>query len=139
MSPLDPDLESLVRQWIKKAESDFEAAQQLALKTDSHPAFREIVGFHCQQAVEKYIKAMLTYFQIEFPKTHEIEDLLILLGRAEPSASQALRATSWLTPFGAELRYPSDAPEMLPGGETKAVETARAARDVVLRLLNLKL
>ena len=26
---------------------------------------REIVGFHCQQTVEKYMKALLTFYQVE--------------------------------------------------------------------------
>jgi hypothetical protein len=30
MKPLDPDLESLLREWIEKAEADLEAAEQLA-------------------------------------------------------------------------------------------------------------
>lgn len=135
MKPLDPDLESLLQRWIKKADSDLEAAQRLAQDAD-RPGFREIVGFHCQQAVEKYIKALLTYHQIEFPKTHDIDDLLILVRRADHEASQALNETSYLTPYGAELRYPSDAAEMLPGGEAKAVEAARLARKVVLEALD---
>jgi predicted nucleotidyltransferase len=38
----------------------------------SSERFREIVAFHCQQAVEKFLKALLVRRQIEFPKTHDI-------------------------------------------------------------------
>src|ERR1035438_884518 len=68
MKPLDPDLESLLRGWIEKAEADLEAAEQLAPSVASSIRLREIVGFHCQQTVEKYLKVLLTYYQIEFPK-----------------------------------------------------------------------
>jgi len=51
---------------------------------------REIVGFHCQQAVEKYLKVLLTFYQIEFPKTHEIERLLALVSGANPNVADAL-------------------------------------------------
>jgi hypothetical protein len=51
MKPLDPDLESLLREWIEKAEADLEAAEQLAPSVASSIRLREIVGFHCQQAI----------------------------------------------------------------------------------------
>ena len=97
---------------------------------------REIVGFHCQQTVEKYLKALLTFYQIEFPKTHEIERLLALVSGANPEAADALSCAKWLGPFGVDIRYPGDAAEMLPGDEVKAIEIARFAKTVVLRVLD---
>jgi hypothetical protein len=38
MKPLDPDLESLLREWIEKAEADLEAPEQLA-KSGVHNVF----------------------------------------------------------------------------------------------------
>ena len=40
-----------------------------------------------------------------------------------------------LTPFGVEIRYPSDAAEMLPGDEVKAIEIARGVKKVVTGML----
>ncbi len=37
-----------------------------------------------------------------------------------------------LTPFGVEVRYPSDAPELLEGAEIEAVEIARRLKDVIM-------
>ena len=34
--------------------------------------FLSAVGFHCQQAAEKYVKAYLIWKQVDFPKTHNI-------------------------------------------------------------------
>src|SRR5207244_8356598 len=79
MKPLDPDAESLLREWIEKAEADLEAAGHLAPNAASNIRLREIVGFHCQQAVEKYLKALLTFYQVEFPKTHNIQRLMFLV------------------------------------------------------------
>jgi hypothetical protein len=81
MKPPDPDAESLLSEWIEKAEADLEAAAQLAPHVATSARLREVVGFHCQQAVEKFLKALLTYYQVEFPKTHDIERLLTLVGR----------------------------------------------------------
>jgi HEPN domain-containing protein len=35
-----------------------------------------LVCFHCQQAAEKYLKTLLIFHEVSFPKTH---DLLLLL------------------------------------------------------------
>ena len=52
IQPLDPDIESLLRQWIEKAEADLEVAQRIAGEAANNLRIRVIVGFHCQQAAE---------------------------------------------------------------------------------------
>jgi len=135
MKPVDPEIVSLLHEWIEKAGADLEAAEQLAPIVSDSARLREIVGFHCQQTVEKYLKALLTFYQIEFPKTHELERLLTLVGTANPEAADALRKTKWLGPFAVDVRYPGDAAEMLPGDEDRAIALALLARDVVRRIL----
>ena len=56
--------------------------------------------------------------------------------RANPEAADALGFAKWLGPFAVDLRYPGDAAEMLPGDEVRAVEIARFAKAVVLRVLD---
>jgi HEPN domain-containing protein len=136
MKPLDPDLESLLREWIEKAEADLEAAERLASDVASSARLREVVGFHCQQTVEKYLKVLLTFYQVEFPKTHEIKRLLALVSRANSEAADALSGAKWLGPFGVDVRYPGDAAEMLPGDEVRAIEIARLAKAVVRQILD---
>ena len=43
-------------QWVLKAEEDIEVARKLAAEAKPH---RDAVCFHCQQAAEKYLKALL--------------------------------------------------------------------------------
>ena len=78
MSPPEEEIRLLVAEWIKKAALDLKTAARLS--TDGE--FRDVVGFHAQQAAEKYLKALLTRHQVEFPKTHVIRRLLILPGRS---------------------------------------------------------
>lgn len=58
-----------VRQWREKAQSDWTAVEIL-LASERCPA--ETVCFHCQQFVEKLLKAFLTSHGIETPKTHDL-------------------------------------------------------------------
>jgi HEPN domain-containing protein len=132
MQPLDPEAESLLREWIEKADADLEVARRMAAETVDNLRIREIVGFHCQQAAEKYLKALLTWRQIEFPKTHDIKTLLQLAG--DPVAG-LLGSAKWLTPFGVGVRYPGDTAEMLPGDEGKAIEIASQVKQVIREIL----
>jgi HEPN domain-containing protein len=129
MKPPDAALRELVLQWLDKAAADFDAAEQLSTQGGR---FREIVAFHCQQAVEKFLKALLVRSQIEFPKTHDIAKLLDRVATVDASTAESLRDADGLTPFGVEARYPSDAPEILPGGEVEAIAMARVVRNAVM-------
>jgi HEPN domain-containing protein len=42
----------------------------------------EVIGFHCQQAAEKLLKASLSDLGIAFHKTHELGALMASLARA---------------------------------------------------------
>jgi HEPN domain-containing protein len=113
MKPPDAALHELVAQWLDKALVDFEAAEYLAGQSGR---FGGVVAFHCQQAAEKFLKAFLVRHQIEFPKTHDIARLLDRVATISPAIAESLRDADRLTPFGVEMRYPGDAPEILPGG-----------------------
>ena len=41
----------------------------------------DIVCYHCQQAVEKYLKGLLVLREVSFPKTHDLRILLELAGK----------------------------------------------------------
>jgi len=125
----DDALLSLVRQWIGKAEIDYQTAERLL--RDERP-IRESIAFHCQQAVEKYLKAVLVARQIEFPKTHSIAQLLDLIAGFAPDLAAALADTVPLTPFGVQIRYPGDFAELLPGQERSVFELARKTRQAIL-------
>lgn len=129
MRPPEEVLRDLVRQWIEKAELDYQAAAQLL---DAGDRLRQIVAFHCQQAVEKYLKAFLVRHQVEFPKTHNLRELLDLASTVAPDMARSLDRCVTLTPYGVDIRYPGDLPDVLPGQDTEALELAHLARETVL-------
>lgn len=91
---------------------------------------------HEIRLAEKYLKALLTRHQVEFPKTHELRRLLDLLSPVEPAIAGTLQDLKWLESFGVEIRYPADRPETLPGEEVRALQLARTARDAVMAVLD---
>jgi HEPN domain-containing protein len=125
-------LRDLVRQWFAKAELDYRAAERLV--KDPEP-LREIIAFHCQQAVEKYLKAFLVSRQIEFPKTHDLEELLELLAPVRPDVAAMLEGIEMLSPFGVKIRYPGDFPELLPGQEQIAFDLVNRTREAIMAQL----
>jgi HEPN domain-containing protein len=125
-------LRDLVRQWFAKAELDFRAAERLV--KDPEP-LREIIAFHCQQAAEKYLKALLVSRQIEFPKTHDLEELLELLAPVRPDVAAMLEGIEVLNPFGVKIRYPGDFPELLPGQEQTMFDVASRTREAIMAQL----
>jgi HEPN domain-containing protein len=125
-------LRDLVRQWFAKAELDYRAAERLV--RDPEP-LREIIAFHCQQAAEKYLKALLVSLQIEFPKTHDLEELLELLAPVRSDVAATLEGIEVLSPFGVKIRYPGDFPELLPGQEQTVFDLAHRTREVIMAQL----
>jgi HEPN domain-containing protein len=66
---------------LAKAENDLKtAAHTLKLGADCPT---DAVCFHAQQTVEKYLKALLVLRGIDFPKTHDIEELTGLVAPAD--------------------------------------------------------
>src|SRR5438128_11816218 len=61
------------KEWVRKAEDDYRTAEFLAL---SSQPLHDQRCFHCQQAAEKYLQALLEELGLSIEKTHELEDLL---------------------------------------------------------------
>ena len=129
MRPPEQVKQDLAKQWLSKADADVAVAELLF----SHgEAYHEPLAFHCQQAAEKYLKALLTWLQLEFPKTHDIGQLLDLLSPRAPDVADALQALTSLTPFGVAARYPGPIALISGARAAEALDLARTARKVVI-------
>jgi len=60
---------SIVAEWLTIAYDDYDSASYLFDNKRLKPL--EIICYHCQQAVEKSLKAFLCANNIEIPKTHD--------------------------------------------------------------------
>lgn len=95
-------MKAATRDWVQKAEHDFLAALDLGRRRKL--PLHDMVCFHCQQAVEKYLKARLEEAAIHFPKTHDLESLLHLSMPLVPLWAALFPATKRLKPFGVLIR-----------------------------------
>jgi HEPN domain-containing protein len=74
----------------------------------------EIIGFHCQQAAEKILKALLSDLGVRIRKTHEIGALMSVAAEAGCPLPEQFEDLDALTPFAAVYRYEDyDAPVSL--------------------------
>ena len=64
---------AVIREWLAKADRDLLAAAHMLTLKDECPT--DVVCFHAQQCVEKYVKALLVFLATPFPKTHNIREL----------------------------------------------------------------
>jgi len=126
---MNDDTGELVRQWKKKAQSDWTTVEIL-LSHEQCPA--EAVCFHCQQFVEKLLKALLSRHSIEAPKTHDLRRLIQLAESFVPDVSQFSDASDKLTVHGVETRYPGDSYPVSSEEMDEVVEISRAIGKVLL-------
>jgi len=99
--------------WIKFAHDDIYAAEAL-LKIDE--GLHNIVLFHCQQCLEKILKAFLEHHGLRVPKTHSLERLINDLPPAVRSASNPDEEfLNLIDDIYISARYPGDL-GLLPTG-----------------------
>src|SRR2546423_2219825 len=96
-------MKRMTREWIRKAEDDFRTAELLVAGRES---LHDQVCFHGQQSAEKYLKALLEERGLSVPKTHDLEDLLVLVLPHYAALSRYRRGLRFLTGFAVDPRYP---------------------------------
>ena len=67
-----------IKQWIIKRDHDLGTAKVTYLHI---PEYLDTVTFHCQQAVEKYLKAYLIFQSVRFKLSHNLIYLLDLISQ----------------------------------------------------------
>lgn len=65
----------------------------------------DIVGFHCQQAAEKLLKALAAACGLAYRRTHDLDELAYLLQEAGVTMPTGLEGIGDLTEYAVERRY----------------------------------
>ena len=127
MSPMDE-----VREWLTKAEKDLLSARILL---EHEPPVLETACFHCQQTVEKALKAFLVRKAVPFEKVHSLTYLLDLCEMQEPGFASLRDKAENLAPYAVEVRYPGEPMEISPEEAQEALATAETVWNFILNLI----
>jgi HEPN domain-containing protein len=118
--------EEILRDWIEKADHDLGTA----IVINQHiPDYSDTLAFHCQQAVEKYIKCLLGKYSIEFKRSHDLRYLLDLLDEVIPIDSEFYEKIMKLNAFSVEIRYPDIKIEVSQDDRDSAILIAKEFRE----------
>jgi HEPN domain-containing protein len=126
--------EVVAREWVEKAENDLTNAAHTLQLGRACPT--DTVCFHAQQCVEKYVKALLSYLGIDFPRIHHIADLVSLLPRGHRPRLTAAEEVR-LTDYASVVRYPGQYKRITLSEARSAVALARRVRKAVRKHLPL--
>jgi HEPN domain-containing protein len=122
----------LVKSWLTKAQRDLSTARRLS--DDSDP-YLDTAIYHCQQAAEKAVKAVLVFHDHRFDKTHDIRALVSLAMGFAPQFSEWLDVGGSLTPYATTYRYPGESLEPTREEFDQAMKSAEDFYAFVLSIL----
>ena len=111
-----------IKQWLFKANEDLLVVDRL---TEHDVVATSSACFHCQQAVEKFLKAFLIANDFDIRKTHNIEYLLSECSDIDKDFSDI--DPKGLSDFGVDARYPGD---MYIPGEDETLEYKNLAFEI---------
>ncbi len=118
--------------WVDRAEEDFQLSNA-SIRRKQPLTYG--ATFHAQQCVEKYLKAILVFRQISFPRTHDLAALNRLCLKNGVQISFDEDDLDTLSAYAVEVRYPGMQPSV---DEAKvAIRMARKARKLARKFLGL--
>ncbi|HOJ85457.1 MAG TPA: HEPN domain-containing protein [Elusimicrobiales bacterium] len=120
-----------IKKWILKADNDLKAAEIMLFEKEP---VTDVICFHSQQAVEKYLKAYLVIKKIEFRKTHDIAELLKLcMSRDRDFEVLNDKGIIKLSVYATELRYPEYFYIPTVEEAKEAIEKAKFVKEFVMK------
>ncbi|MCL2793038.1 MAG: HEPN domain-containing protein [Spirochaetaceae bacterium] len=125
-------MKKLVEDWIFMAGRDLKTAEIL-IKEDS--PLTNIIAFHCQQAIEKYLKAYLIEKNIPLIKTHDLIRLNNMIKEIKNLGIDEKKLII-INEVYIETRYPSELgllPDGLPATEQveEFIKYTKEIKDII--------
>lgn len=106
--------------WLEHARSDL-----IIARASIPDAYLEDLCYHAQQCSEKALKALLVLRKVKFPFTHDLSELLTILGKSGLAIPEDLKAVAELTPYAVESRYPGFDEPVVDTEYKQAIESAQ--------------
>ena len=120
---------SEIKQWLIKGDHDLGTAKITYLHI---PEYLDTVTFHCQQAVEKYLKAYLIFQSTTFRFSHNLVYLLDLINQNDSDFEEYYDMVSELQGYAVEIRYPNETIHLSNEKVEKAISIAKIVRELVV-------
>jgi len=127
-----PEALAQAGRWVRAAEEDLLTARNMLALGKSSPC--SVVAFHSQQCAEKYLKSLLTVNSVDFPRTHDLLELLRLIPPGVKFRTAAANA-AFLGRFAVEARYPGNHEPVTRADARRALAIARDIRKAVRGIL----
>lgn len=125
-----------VKNWLIKALNDYKTAEKL-LNLPKEEIITDTLCFHCQQAVEKLLKAFLVSHNVEFEKKHTLEYLIKLCSKLDSEFEILYGITKKLSYYAIEVRYADEFYIPTVEEAREAFESATEVKKFVFKKLNI--
>ena len=126
------DKQQYLQRWLDKAENDLSVARHES-GVDKKERVNEAICFHCQQAVEKSLKAFLAWNDIPFRKTHSIEEIGEACIQQDSTLKDLVDQAVPLTEYAWAFRYPGNSK---PGDFSEAAAYFSLAKEIYQAVLS---
>jgi HEPN domain-containing protein len=127
-------LNKLIEEWIEKADHDLGSAKLIYLHI---PQYFDTIAFHCQQATEKYLKAILHYYDVEFQRSHNLVYLLDLLSQKIDIPEEVYNKAILLNGFSVQIRYPDNTIHLTKEELETAIQISQEFREMAVKTVGL--
>lgn len=122
--------------WFRKAERNIGLAQLAVPNMGKYP---DLICYHCLQAAEKYLKALVVHHGLPLRKMHDLTALLDMLAPLDatiegPFYTEALK----INEYGIDICYPDPDPDPTPEEVHEALEVAGFFRKFAAGVLAIK-
>lgn len=125
----------LIREWIDKADHDLGSAKLIFLHL---PEYFDTIAFHCQQATEKYLKATLVFYGVDFQRTHNLVYLLDLLSQKFVLSEDSFDKAILLNGFSVQIRYPNKNIYLSKEELETSIAITQEFRDLAIKIIGIK-
>jgi|SRR6185437_7093355 len=124
---INEEMKKTILQWFSKADEDLRAVERLY--ADDATFFAGIIGFHCQQCIEKYLKAFIIYKEAQFKKIHDLD----MLKKECISIDNDFKELNFknLTDYAIDFRYLHDDNDPEVGEISYFINVARQTKSLV--------
>ena len=129
-----PEVIVITNLWIEKGEHDLINAKHTLTLRENCPF--DTICFHSQQCVEKYIKALLVYLEIDFKRTHDLTELMPLIPK-KFNIKISIDELSILNDYSVEIRYPGLEEPLTREEAEEAVSIANAVAILIQSTIKL--